>query len=218
MIQDVDACLRALIRDAALRDGEASVVFDAPTTAWAARRTAPVVDAFLYDLREDVGRREAQARPERDVRGRIVGRRRGVRYFRLSYLLTAWTSKPEDEHRLLGQLLEALLPYDEIPGEHLRGRLRDEQVLINLALPPGPERSLSDLWNALGGEMKPSLDLVVVVPVQPARLYPVGKPVTVGPKAQAVRHTSAEIVATNEALRAARHAPATAAGDDGGDG
>jgi hypothetical protein len=177
MIHDVDASLAALIKAEALRETEADVVFDAPTTGWAARRTGPVVDVFLYDLREDVTRRDAQTWPERDQTGRITGRRRGTRYFKLSYLLSAWTSRPEEEHRLLGQLLEALIRYDRVPAAHLRGRMRDTTVLLNLALPPGPDRSVSDLWSALGGEMKPALDLVVGVAVDPARTYEVGKPV-----------------------------------------
>ena len=31
------------------------------------------------------------------------------RWFKLSYLVTAWTQRPEDEHRLLSALLGALI-------------------------------------------------------------------------------------------------------------
>jgi hypothetical protein len=176
MIHEVDACLGALIKAEALA-AEAEVVFDAPTTSWAARRTGPVVDVFLYDLREDIARRDVQTRPERDGNGRIVGRRRGTRFYRMSYMVTAWTNRPVDEHRLLGQLLETLLCYDQVPQTHLRGRLRDKTVLLNVSLPPGPDRSLSDLWSALGGEMKPSLDVVIVAPLLPAQEFVAGPPV-----------------------------------------
>ena len=176
MISDVDASLSALLETEALNGSETRIVFDAPTTEWAARRSGPMVDVFLYDIREDVGRRDIAAVPERDQSGRIIGRRPGVRHFRLSYLLTAWTNRPEDEHRLLGQLLETLLRYDRIPDTCLRGRLRDETVVLGLALPPSPDRSLTDLWSALGGEMKPSLDLVAVAPIRPDRSYYAGPP------------------------------------------
>lgn len=219
MIHDVDACLSALLKAEALRDTEAAVVFDAPTTTWAARRTGPTIDVFLYDLREDVTRREAQTRPERDENGRITGRRRGTRFFKLSYLLTAWTNRPEEEHRLLGQLLEALLSFDRIPERHLRGRLRDSTVLLSLALPAGPDRSLSDLWNALGGEMKPSLDLVVGVAVEPAMTYPVGEPVTVGPQVRVVRRGGAPQAAERAAAdRAPAGRTAADRAADGGTG
>ena len=95
MISDVDAALSALLREEVLRGQSADIVFDAPTTEWAARRNGPVVDVFMYDIREDVERRDAAAQPVRDHRGRITGHRPGPRYFRLSYLLTAWTSRPD---------------------------------------------------------------------------------------------------------------------------
>ena len=38
----------------------------------------------------------------------IVGRHLPPRHFKLSYLVTAWTQRPEDEHRLLSALLLVL--------------------------------------------------------------------------------------------------------------
>jgi hypothetical protein len=181
MIHDVDASLAALIRAEALA-AEAEVVFDAPTTSWAARRAGPVINVFLYDLREDVARRDANTDVQRDRTGRVTGRQRGLRWYRLSYLVTAWTNRPDDEHRLLGQLLETLLCYDRIPAAHLAGRLREQTVSLSVSLPPGQDRSVSDLWSALGGEMKPSLDVVLGVPVLPAQTYPVGPPVLEPPQ------------------------------------
>jgi hypothetical protein len=192
MIHDVDASLRELIEQEALADAQVEVVFDAPTTGWAAKRTGPVIDVFLYDLREDVTRREAQVRPAKDHNGRITGRQRGVRFFRMSYLLTAWTARPVDEHRLLGRLLEALIEHDQIPGRHLQGRLAGRAVPFTVAL-PAPDRSLSDLWSALGGEMKPSLDLVLTVPVEPTRTYEVGEPVLHRPEITVLRKAPDEI-------------------------
>ena len=57
VIHEVDSALRALIdREAGIRDVD--VVFDAPTRDWASRRTTPTVDVYLYDIREDLRRRE----------------------------------------------------------------------------------------------------------------------------------------------------------------
>ena len=178
MISDVDASLSALLRAEALQGTETEVVFDAPTTDWASRRSGgPVVDVFLYDIREDPARRDIAMQPQRDMTGRITGRRPGIRHFRLSYLLTAWTRRPEDEHRLLGQLLEAMLQFDRVPNEYLRGRFTEDTIVLNMAQPPAPDRSLADIWNALGGDMKPSLDLVAIAPVRPGRILQVGPPV-----------------------------------------
>ncbi|WP_239375898.1 DUF4255 domain-containing protein [Frankia sp. Cj5] len=179
MIHDVDATLAALLAAEALPGGEAEVVFDAPTRDWASRLNGPCVDVFLYDIREDVGRREIAAEPVRNTEGRIVARRPPPRRFRLSYLLTAWTRRPEDEHRLLSQLLGGLLRHDRVPAVHLRGQLAGQPlpVLLQLALPPSGDRGIADVWNALGGELKPSLDLVVVAPFDPARVVEIGPPV-----------------------------------------
>jgi hypothetical protein len=178
MISDVDASLSALLRAEALHGTETEVVFDAPTTDWASRRSGgPVVDVFLYDIREDPARRDIAMQPQRDMTGRITGRKPGIRHYRLSYLLTAWTRRPEDEHRLLGQLLESMLQFDRVPAEYLRGRFTEDTIVLNMAQPPAPDRSLADIWSALGGDMKPSLDLVAIAPVRPGRVYPVGPPV-----------------------------------------
>ncbi len=177
MISDVDSALATLLRTEALVGSEVDVVLEAPTTEWAARRTGPVVDAFMYYIREDVDRRNAHTQPELNPSGRVVARRPGARFYRLSYLLTAWTTRPEDEHRLLGQLLENLVRFHRIPDQYLSGRLVDQQVLLTTALPPGEDRSLTDLWSALGGEMKPSLDVVITAPLVPSTSIVVGPPV-----------------------------------------
>jgi hypothetical protein len=74
-------------------------------------------------------------------------------------------------------MLENLVRFDRIPAAHLSGRLADEQVVLQVALPPGEDRSLTDLWSALGGEMKPSLDVVLIAPLQPAKEFVAGPPV-----------------------------------------
>jgi hypothetical protein len=48
---------------------------------------------------------------------------------------------------------------------------------MTVAAPPAESRSLADLWSALGGELKPSLDLVVIAPFLVSPEYPVGPPV-----------------------------------------
>lgn len=175
MIWDVDSALESLVRAEVLRDSEADIVFDAPTTDWSARLNGPCVDAFLYEITEDVERRHAGTPTVRE-NGRITGRRPPVRFYRMSYLLTAWTTRAADEHRLLGQLLENLVRFEQLPAEHLTGRLTGQTVPMQLAMPQA-NRSVSDLWSAVGGEMKPSLDLVLLVPLAPATTYVAGPPV-----------------------------------------
>lgn len=120
----------------------------------------------------------------------IVGRRQPPRKFKLSYLVTAWTQRPEDEHRLLSAILSLFIRSDAIPEDVLQGSLAEihppaigpEAVRATIALPPPQDRSISDVWTALGGELKPSLDLVVTAPFDNRRQLVVGTLVTEAPR------------------------------------
>jgi len=184
MIHDVDAAVRALIKRDAINGGDVEVAFDAPTREWAAKRTTPTVDVYLFDIREDVRRRRVEPEPVRDDDGMVVGRRRPPRRYRLSYLITAWTQRPEDEHRLLSSVLHAFLPHEELPRELLVGGLAEQPqpVYMTIGLPPPPERSIGEIWSAMGGELKPSLELVLSAPFILAELQESGPPVQEQPR------------------------------------
>jgi hypothetical protein len=180
MISEVDEALRSLVRAEAIST-DVDVVFDAPTKDWAARRNAPTVNLYLYDIREDLRRRE---RGWTDVRegGVVVSRRPVPRHFKLSYLVTAWTQRPEDEHRLLSGLLRCFLRNDAMPASLVTGPLAETgmKVPITVALPPPEDRAFADVWSALGGELKPSLDVVIIAPIDTGVVYPAGPPVREG--------------------------------------
>ena len=121
VIHDVDEALRKLVLPYAVNGSGAEVSFEAPTKDWAARRNSPTVNVYLYDVREDLDRREVQFTEMRDDSGRVTERRPPPRRYKLSYLVTCWTQRPEDEHRLLSSLLAAFLKYetrarDVLPG------------------------------------------------------------------------------------------------------
>jgi len=178
MIQEIDRALRGLLdRDASLPD-DVAVVFDAPTKDWAAKRSVPTLDLYLYDIRRDLERDTAGMAEIRDDDGRLLARRPQPRYFKLSYLVTAWTQRPEDEHHLLSETLVALLRHDRIPPDLLDGPLAELGLIapVTIALPPPEDRSISDVWTALGGELKPSLDLVVSTPLEAGQPEQAGPP------------------------------------------
>jgi len=182
MIHEVDEALRRLVRDEALRSSTVDVAFEAPTREWAARRNAPTVNLFLYDIREDIKRKQRGTTDEADDRGRVTGRRPAPRYMKLSYLLTAWTQRPEDEHRLLSSLLIGLLRCEAIPRYLLAGQLLalGLPLPMTVAAPPPEDRSFADVWTALGGELKPSVDVVVSAPLVPEVTFEAGPPVRHG--------------------------------------
>jgi len=183
VIHEVDESLRELVRRDVLNGAGVELSFEAPSKDWSARRTAPTLNLYLYDIHEDLTRRQVQYEDIRDSEGKIVGRIMPPRRFKLSYLVTAWTQRSEDEHRLLSALLSCFIRSEALPRDVLQGALADQPdaVRCTIALPLPPERSISDVWSALGGEMKPSLDLVVTAPFVTGRSLPVGPPVTEEP-------------------------------------
>jgi hypothetical protein len=182
VIHEVDEALRRLVREKALRGSDIEVAFDAPTKDWAARRNAPTVNVYLYDVREDMRRRQRGLLNEYDPRGQVTARHLPPRHVKLSYLVTAWTQRPEDEHRVLSDLLLGLLRYEAVPPEVLTGSLAELEIPVpmTVALPPPEDRAFADVWTALGGELKPSLDVVVSAPVYSGQSYPAGPPATEG--------------------------------------
>jgi hypothetical protein len=183
VIHEVDEALRKLV-ERELTGSGVEVSFEAPTRDWAARRSSPTLDLYLYDIREDRLRRNVARETVRDEQGIVTGRRRPPRMFKLSYLVTAWTQRPEDEHRLLSTILACALRYDALPREILSGTLLEQplNMPVTVALPPPEDRALSDVWTALGGELKPSLDLVITAPVDSRQIVPAAPPVLEDPR------------------------------------
>lgn len=184
MIDDLDESLRTLLRRDALHGADVEVLFEAPTKDWAARRSTPALDVYLYDIREDLKWRAYGSVDVRGPDGLVSARLGPPRYFKFSYLVTAWTQRPEDEHRLLSNVLVCMLRADTLPKEVLSGRLAEQglPVRVSIGLPPPEDRSLSDVWTALGGELKPSLDLVALMPIDARGSREFGPPVTEEPK------------------------------------
>jgi hypothetical protein len=182
VIHEVDEVLKRLLGGGALAGSGIDISFDAPTRDWAARRNAPSVNAYLYDIREDVSRRQRGQVSVRDERDIVVRRRQPPRWFRLSYLVTAWTKQPQDEHRLLSAVLATMLPRELLAPEELPGSLGALGLSVPLTVAGlhTESRSLAEIWSALGGELKPSLDLVVTVPFPGFPEYDAGPPVTEG--------------------------------------
>jgi hypothetical protein len=229
VIHEVDESIRNLLRLNLPIGTDVDVAFDAPTKDWASRRNAPTIDIYLYDIREDLRRREV-GRFDHRSNGEVADRRQPPRWYKLSYLVTAWTQRPEDEHRLLAAMLQRFLLDDRLPDAVLSGSLADlgYPIPYTCGLPPPEDRALSDVWSALGGELKPSLDLVVTAPFDLGRTIPFGPPVLEGPqlvvagaakgtkrgrgKGKAAAGDAADETATGDAAAGGAHA-AGAGGD-----
>ena len=126
-LADLDEALRTLLRRELERHGfeGVEIAFDAPASDWSAKLTAPTVNLFLYDLRENVGQSEASPRDVR-VNGATMSAPPPMR-LEVTYAVTAWTKAVEDEHRLLSQVLAILFSHTSLPADLLAGRLAERQ-------------------------------------------------------------------------------------------
>jgi hypothetical protein len=93
-----------------------------------------------------------------------------------------------------------------MPDDVLSGSLTDasQPITLSIALPPPQDRSISDVWSALGGELKPSLDLVVNAPIEVRLSQPAGPPVLEEPKFTIARPDAENETPASPAARAAK--------------
>ena len=172
VIDDVDRSL-AVWLSRCLPTG-VTVRFASPLAGWADRPPdPPLVNGFLYEIREDTSMLVADRVALRDSDGHTTARREPTRRYRLRYLLTAWTADAEDpvplEHELLAAVLRGAVSHLSIPADCLVGSLAEAAELIPLRCAPSCEKPIGpDLYAHLGLPPKTTLDLVVTAPLVPA--------------------------------------------------
>jgi len=179
MIDDLDKTIAALLRHDTygLPPGLAEQVqisFATPDDQFPPQSvTLPAVDLFLYDVRENLDLRSNEVYLERQSNGTAIRTRAPVRVD-FSYLVTAWSSesvpdRAQDEHRLLGEVMQTLLRHRTLPEDVLQGVLADQAPpLPASALQPGRLQSLGEFWQALGGKPKAALNYSVTVSIEVA--------------------------------------------------
>ena len=171
-LADLDEALRTLVRRELERHGfeGVEITFDAPATDWSAKLTAPTVNLFLYDLRENLGESEATPRDVR-VNGSVMAAPPPMR-LEVTYAVTAWTKAVEDEHRLLSQVLAILFSHPALPADLLGGRLANASRLRAIETEVGrPKEEKADFWTSIGGRYKASIDYAVRLEVESGLMF-----------------------------------------------
>jgi hypothetical protein len=142
----------------------------------------PAIDLFLYDVRENRELRSTDWLVER-ADGNATTHPPPVRVD-CSYLITAWssessTTRAQDEHRLLGEVLLVLLRHPTLPDALLQGSLAAaDPPLPASTLQPGKLQSVAEFWQALGGKPKAALNYTVTIPIVPGEAVPAAPLVT----------------------------------------
>lgn len=133
--------------------------------------TRNTLNCYLYDVRENRDLRDTERRLQRKPGGVYTLDRPPCRV-KASYCVTAWSpaaSTPNvdphlDEHNLLAAVLQVLLRYPEFPAPALVGTLVGQRPPLPTAIAqPDSARNSGDFWNAIGGQLRPSLEYSVTI-------------------------------------------------------
>jgi len=169
MIRDLSLTLQAILDDPALAApfpelAAAQIVFDRPVVSFTPAQTT--IDLFLYDIRENMELRSNEPKYERlDGQTRI---HRAPMRVACSYLVTAWPAGGADlelqEHRLLGQVLQALSRYPKIPASFLKGKLvGQEPPLPMMTAQTDGLREPAEFWTAIGNKLRPAITVTATI-------------------------------------------------------
>lgn len=130
--------------------------------------TLPALNLFLYDIRENQELRSSSWSITRQNDGTATREPPQVR-IDCSYLITMWTSDPKDfatEHKILGEVMQVLMSYSILPPTILQGKLADSDTPLRASiLGQVKVQSLGELWQAMGGKPKATLNYTVTVPM-----------------------------------------------------
>lgn len=187
--------LRAIVP---LPTREVDIVFAAPDRDWGARVSRPTINLYLWDVRPSIAERELGIETIPVDGGRP--RRQGpMPRIDCRYLVTAWTNEVGDEHSLLGRVLTALLVNPVIDPTHLKGVLAEVRPLPTVTLRTGQGGDNADFWSALGGQLKPGLDVVITMTVDAVTFTEAGPPVeTITLDERTVDHAELASVVVND--------------------
>ena len=169
MIQDLDDTLKALlVREARLEPGEVDIKFDMPSPDWSGRLSRPTVNLYLYDVRENLELRSNDLYLTRNEERTAGTQRRAPTRVDLSYMISVWAEFISDEHRLLGQILTALLSHPLLPDDVLMGAMRNQPFPVRAWIAQ-PERipNAWDFWGHVEHRMKSGLSYVVTASFEP---------------------------------------------------
>jgi hypothetical protein len=164
-----DALRQFLIAELPAQSNEIDIAFHQPKREWSARLSRPTLNLYLYNLRENNKLRQSQPfwEVEDNGNGTSARRRRAVR-LDVHYMITAWATDPDDEHRLLARALMAFMRNPFLAERYLPHELQDQPSPVTLlAAQYEMLDKPSDMWGVLDNEWRPVIPLLVTIAVRP---------------------------------------------------
>lgn len=154
MLEDLDKTIEALLRNRGGIGTDIDIAFDQPNREWASRLSRPTLNLFAFDVRENQKLRQMDR--EVSQNGRTAKITMPPRRMDVAYLVTSWTRKIEDEHRLLWRALSTLKRTMYLDPAACEGALRYSHIDIPLLVAetsPTMSTNMVDLWSVMDNQM-----------------------------------------------------------------
>lgn len=157
MIPAVAQTLAEILADrASSLIGTEQIDFDHPTVD---RGIGPRLNLYCYELRPHPQRQSSSQDPDKTSQ-----ESEAIRWFDLSFLITAWDATAIGEQHLLSEALKMLSSHHCLPQKVLPIELRDS-TMVSIDISALGSSQTTALWNALGVPLRPALYITVTMPM-----------------------------------------------------
>src|SRR5689334_15484739 len=142
VIAEADQALAVLLKTKVIGGAAIAIAFDPPNRPWIQALQGPAINLFLFDIRENLHRRDVMYEKVTSADGAVVARRPPPPRFDLHYTVTAWAPKVLAEHKILAAALRCFSSMTTLPREVLPAPLAalPYEVLVDTA--PGTKRGM----------------------------------------------------------------------------
>lgn len=155
MIHDLDKTLEKLLRNQGKLPEDIEINFEQPNREWSSRLSRPTLNLYAFDLRENVKLRP-NAQRQVSTNGNMGRIDLPVRRIDITYIVTAWARRVEDEHQLIWRALGVLKRTAMLEPRNCEGELRQQTRNIPLTVADMSETSqnVMDLWGVLDNQLR----------------------------------------------------------------
>jgi hypothetical protein len=187
VIAETDQALALVLKTRVIGNAAITIAFDQPSRPWIQSLNGPAVNLFLFDIKENLLRRDVMYEKVLGAEGTVVARRPPPPRFDLHYTVSAWAPAVLVEHKILAAVLRCFGSMTALPREALPAPLAALPYETLVATESGAKRTV---FLNLGGELKAGFELTVTVPMPDLPDVPAAPPVqqarvTVNPVATA---------------------------------
>jgi hypothetical protein len=174
VIAETDQALALVLKTRVIGNAAITIAFDQPSRPWIQALKGPAVNLFLFDIKENLLRRDVMYEKVLGAEGAVVARRPPPPRFDLHYTVSAWAPAVLVEHKILAAVLRCFGSMTTLPREALPAPLAALPYQTLVATESGAKRTV---FLNLGGELKAGFELTVTVPMPDLPDVPAAPPV-----------------------------------------